>query len=138
MNNQEELLTIISFTPFVSQFNKKALNILDDYKFMNPKFFSSDDINSKYNLPANSIWSLIEIKKNMLKAGKIELLILYNSDLNEINLYEYLKQHFNFERNDLIKHLENLKVDDIKLKEKYDFDINKIYDKIIGEINGKI
>ena len=52
MVTKERLREILSFVPFFNFVNRRGIIVLNDYMFMNPEFFDSNDINSESGLKA--------------------------------------------------------------------------------------
>lgn len=133
MVTKERLKQMLSFIPFFSIQTKKGVMILNDYLFMNPEFFSKDDINSETKLTAEQTWYLIDERKSEFILKAFNTIIIYESQLQKLNARKFLMETLNIEEADLNKSFINFFVDfelnDVK--QKYGFDIKEFYEKYI-------
>jgi hypothetical protein len=131
MVTKERLREILSFVPFFNFVNKRGIIVLNDYMFMNPKFFDADDINSESG--SKEIWYLIDERKSEFIMKALTLIVVYESQLDKINVREYLIKTLNISNTYLTQSFNNFFIDfELKnIKEKYGFDIKEFYFKYI-------
>ena len=135
MVTKERLREILSFVPFFNFENRRGIIILNDYMFMNPEFFDANDINSESGLKAKEIWYLIDERKSEFIMKALTLIVVYESQLDKINVKEYLIKTLNISNTYLTQSFNNFFIDFElnNIKEKYGFDIKEFYFKYIEE-----
>lgn len=133
MVTKERLREILSFVPFFNFENRRGIIVLNDYMFMNPKFFDADDINSESGLKAKETWYLIDERKSEFIMKALTLIVVYESQLDKINVKEYLIKTLNISNTYLTQSFNNFFIDFElnNIKEKYGFDIKEFYFKYI-------
>ena len=134
MVTKERLREILSFVPFFNFENRRGIIILNDYMFMNPEFFDANDINSESGLKAKETWYLIDERKSEFIMKALTLIVVYESQLDKINVREYLIKTLNITNEKLNQSFTNFFIDFElnSVKEKYGFDIKEFYLKYIG------
>ena len=137
--NKEELIKNMSFNHFFSYTTKKAVQILNDYYFMNPAFFDKDEKNSETGLTAEETWNLLSLKKNKLKnTVKIDLSLIYESELKKKNIKEFLLNELGINEKELEIFFAIFfakKDENEKIKKEYGFDYEKFYKTYIQKEN---
>ena len=133
MVTKERLREILSFVPFFNFENRRGIIILNDYMFMNPEFFDANDINSESGLKAKETWYLIDERKSEFIMKALTLIVVYESQLDKINVREYLIKTLNITNEKLNQSFTNFFIDFElnSVKEKYGFDIKEFYLKYI-------
>ena len=133
MVTKERLREILSFVPFFNFENRRGIIILNDYMFMNPEFFDANDINSESGLKAKETWYLIDERKSEFIMKALTLIVVYESQLDKINVREYLIKTLNISNTYLTQSFNNFFIDFElnSVKEKYGFDIKEFYLKYI-------
>ena len=133
MVTKERLREILSFVPFFNFENRRGIIILNDYMFMNPEFFDANDINSESGLKAKETWYLIDERKSEFIMKALTLIVVYESQLDKINVREYLIKTLNISNTYLTQSFNNFFIDFElnSVKEKYGFDIKEFYFKYI-------
>ena len=133
MVTKQRLQEMLSFIPFFNFENKKGIIVLNDYLFMNPEFFDRDDVNSESGLKAKEIWYLIDERKSEFIVKALTLIVVYESQLDKINVKEYLIKTLNISNSYLnesfLKFFIDFELNNVK--EKYGFDIKEFYSKYI-------
>ena len=135
MVTKERLREILSFVPFFNFENRRGIIVLNDHMFMNPEFFDANDINSESGLKAKETWYLIDERKSEFIMKALTLIVVYESQLDKINVKEYLIKTLNISNTYLTQSFNNFFIDFElnNIKEKYGFDIKEFYFKYIEE-----